>query len=318
MMNTHADVTVDVAPHHQTKGRVKRSEAITGWAFMSPFALLYLVVFIIPIIVAIKSSFFRLASTGGLYGGVGSTEKFVAFSNYEHAITSSLFWKGMARVVGYTVIQVPIMIIAAMALALLLDSFLIRHVSIFRLSFFLPYAIPGIIAAMVWLYLYTPEISPIVSWLSSHGIHVNFMGPGVVLGSMANMTTWTYTGYNMLIFLAALQAIPHELYEAARIDGANGWKVIWNIKVPLLGKAALLAVLLSIIGTIQLFNEPTVMASANSWMGEGYTPMMYAYNTMMGHFTPGGDGPASAISVVMAVIAGVLAAVYAFAQRKVD
>lgn len=286
---------------------------------MAPFAVCYLVVFIIPIAVAVYSSFFQKKSAGGgLYGGGETITTFVGLANYEATVTSRTFWTGMARVLGYTAIQVPLMIGAAMALALLLDSLLIRRVSLLRLGYFLPYAIPGIVAAIVWLYLYTPQVSPLVDLLRAMGIDVNLMGPGVVLASMANMTTWTYTGYNMLIFLAALQAIPHDLYEAARIDGANGWQVVRRIKIPLLGKAALLAVLLSIVGTIQLFNEPTVMASANAWMGDAYTPMMMAYNTMMGQITPGGDGPASAISVVMALIAGLLAAAYAFVQRKVD
>ena len=298
--------------------RAQKAEAKTGWAFMAPFAIVYLIVFIVPIIVAIKSSFFQVKSAGGLYGGGQSTEQFVGLANYQATVTSATFWKGMARVFGYTLIQVPIMIILAMALALLLDSFLIKHVAGFRLGYFLPYAICGIVGAIVWVYLYTPQISPLISFLRHFDPHVNLMGPGIVLVSMANMTTWTYTGYNMLIFLAALQAIPHDLYEAARIDGATGWQVVRRIKVPLLGKAALLAVLLSIVGTIQLFNEPSVLAAVNTWMGNAYTPMMMAYNTMMGQITPGGDGPASAISIVMAIIAGILASIYAFVQRKVD
>src|SRR5699024_2986509 len=157
-----------------------------------------------------------------------------------------------------------------------------------------------------------PEVSPILPCLPEG---TNFMGPGTVLASMANMTTWTYTGYNMLIFLAALQAIPRELYEAARIDGASGLQVAIRIKVPLIRGAALLAVLLSIIGTIQLFNEPVIMASANSWMGKDFTPMMLTYNTMMGELSPSGAGPASALSLLMAAIAGVLAIIYALLQR---
>jgi multiple sugar transport system permease protein len=113
---------------------------------------------------------------------------------------------------------------------------------------------------------------------------------------MANMTTWTYTGYNMLIFLSALQAVPRDLYEAARLDGASGFQISMRIKVPLVRGAALLAVLLSIIGTIQLFNEPVVLQAANSWMGKDFTPMMLTYNTMMGEISPSGSGPASAYS----------------------
>lgn len=296
----------------------QRHDALTGWAFMMPFFLLFLVIFALPIGVAIRQSFYRLRSTGGgLYGGGEQVEEFVGLDNFTYVATSGDFWWGMGRVVLYAAFQIPIMIISALVLALLLDSFLVKRVAPFRLGYFLPFAIPGIVAAVVWLYIYTPELSPIVSAFARLGIDVNFMGQGwPILASMANMTTWTYTGYNMLIFLAALQAIPSDLYEAARLDGASGWQIVWRIKVPLVSGAALLAVLLSIIGTIQLFNEPAVLKSSNSWMGGAYTPMMMAYNTMFGQISPGGDGPASAISIMMALVAGVLAVVYALLQRS--
>ncbi len=294
-------------------------DARTGWAFMAPFAIAFVLVFLIPIFLSIYSSFFKTVSGGGgLYGGGELSQAFVGFENYAYVIQSTAFWKGILRVLGYTLVQVPIMIILALVLALVLDSYLTRHVTIYRLGYFLPFAIPGIVAAMIWLYLYTPEISPIVQTLRDWGFNVDFMGKYTVLASMANMTTWTYTGYNMLIFLAALQAIPHELEEAARIDGATGMQIVTKIKVPMVRGAALLAVLLSIVGTIQLFNEPTVLSTANAWMGKDYTPMMMAYNTMMGSLSPSGDGPASAVSIVMALIAGVLAVLYALVDRKVN
>lgn len=295
----------------------ERHDALTGWAFMAPFFILFILVFAVPIAVAIRQSFYReVASGGGLYGG-GFEQSFVGLDNFVYAASNPDFWTGMGRVIVYAAFQIPIMIIAALALALVLDSFLVKHNTIFRLGNFLPFAIPGIVAAMVWLYIYIPELSPITQILSPLGINPDFMGKGwPILASMANMTTWTYTGYNMLIFLAALQAIPHELYEAARLDGASSWQITWNVKIPLVSGAALLAVLLSIIGTIQLFNEPAVMASANSWMSASYTPMMMAYNTMFGQISPGGDGPASAISILMAIIAGALAIIYALVQRR--
>ncbi len=293
-------------------------EARTGIAFVAPFILAFTLVFLIPIIVSIRQSFFRkLPSGGGVYGGGELEDTFVGMTNYQEVVTNTHFWDGIGRVVGYALFQIPVMIFLALALALLIDSQVIRRVTIFRLGNFLPYAIPGIVAAMVWLYLYTPEISPIVKGLESIGLHVDFMSRTMMLPSMANMTTWTYTGYNMLIFLAALNSIPEELYEAARIDGASAWQIVYKIKIPLVSGAALLAILLSIIGTIQLFNEPVVMQTANPWMGNDYTPMMMAYNTMMGSITPSGDGPASAVSIVMALIAGTLAAVYALLQTKV-
>lgn len=302
----------------------KRSNAAkranrTGWAFMAPFAVLFAVVFIIPIFYAIYSSFFRQVSVGGgAYGGGELVNQFVGLENFSYVITSAGFWSGVGRVLIYTVVQVPVMIIVALALAMLIDSFVVKHISGFRLGYFLPYAIPGVVASIIWVYLYNGQISPIVKGLAALGVNVDFFADNVVLASMANITTWTFTGYNMLIFLAALQAIPHDLYEAARIDGANGWQIAMKIKLPNVRSAALLAMLLSIVGTIQLFNEPQIMQTADPGISKTFTPMMMAMNTSQGTLTPGGDGPASAIAIVMALIAGVLATLYALAERKVS
>lgn len=279
---------------------VKR-ENRTGWAFMAPFGILFALVFILPIIWAIYSSFFRQVTTGGgAYGGGELVDKFVGLQNFQYVITSGNFWAGVGRVVLYTVIQVPVMIIAALALAMLIDSYIVKHITAFRLSYFLPYAIPGVVASIIWVYLYNGQISPIVKGLAAIGIKVNFFGDNVVLGSMANITTWTFTGYNMLIFLA------------------SGFQIAMKIKLPNVRAAALLAMLLSIVGTIQLFNEPQVMSISDPSISKSYTPMMMALNTSQGTLTPGGDGPASAVAIVMALIAGVLAVVYTLVERKVN
>lgn len=295
------------------RGRAARRAAVTGWGFLAPFAVLFVAVFVVPILVSIRSAFFVQApAESGLYGGGGLVERFAGFENFLAALSNDRFWAGLGRVVLYAGIQIPVMIVLALVLALLLDAFIVRRLAFFRLAFFLPYAIPGIIAAMVWVYLYTPSLSPFLRYLPEG---TDLMAPGTVLFSMANMTTWTYTGYNMLIFLAALSAIPRELYEAATIDGASGLRTAWSIKIPMVRGAALLAVLLSIIGTIQLFNEPVILATVNPWMGADYTPMMLTYNSLVGVVSPSGEGPASALSLLMAIVAGALAAIYALLQR---
>lgn len=287
--------------------------------FVSPFVVLFALCFVVPILVSVRASVFRTKPKGGgLYGGGGTVDAFVGLDNFREVLTSSSFWSGLGRVMLFGAFQIPIMIGGALALALLLDSKVVRRVAVFRLAYFLPFAIPGVVAALLWMYLYSPQLSPINQALhavSGGHLDVDFFGHHVILASMANMTTWTFTGYNMLIFLAALQAIPTELYEAARIDGASALDVVRRIKVPLVSRALLLSVLLSIIGTVQLFNEPTVLAARNPWMGGDYTPMMLAYNTMSGTVSPSGSGPASAVSIVMAVIAGVLAFGYARIQK---
>lgn len=217
---------------------------MVGWAFMAPFALLFLLVFIVPILASVKESFFRQVATideecaNPLYGcTTGSadevvTSSFVGWDNFLYVLTSEMFWSGVGRVMLFGAVQVPVMIIASLSLAILIDSTVLKRVTVFRLGYFLPYAIPGVIAALVWTYLYTPELSPISDVLGWFGLEVDFFSTNLLLWSMANITTWTFTGYNMLIFLAALQAIPGELYEAARIDGANAWQVATRIKVP--------------------------------------------------------------------------------------
>lgn len=299
--------------------RQARHEARTGWAFAAPFALLFTLVFLVPIAYSVRSGFFAQRASGeGLFGGGDLEEVFVGFENFTTAASNPAFWAGMGRVLLFGVFQIPIMIGLALALALILDSYLVRRAEVWRLLYFLPFAIPGLVAAIMWGYLYLPEVSPFASAFPNVEGYPFFLSPKIILASMANMTTWTYTGYNMLIFLAALQAIPHDLYEAARIDGATGFQITRKIKIPLVRGAALLAVLLSIIGTVQLFNEPTVMQTLASWMGKDYTPMMMAYNTAMGQLTPSGAGPASALSILMALVAGALAVIYALVQKKAD
>ncbi|AOZ73528.1 ABC transporter permease [Boudabousia tangfeifanii] len=284
-----------------------------GWAFLSPFLLFFAFSFLIPIVVSVRAAFFREVSKGGLFGGGEKVETFVGLQNFKEVALGSTFWTGIGRVLLFGAIQIPVMIIGALALALLLDSLLVNRVGFFRLGYFMPYAVPGIVAALVWVYLYNNQIGPV-----GRVLNIDFFGHTWILAGMANMTTWTFTGYNMLIFLAALQAIPTDLYEAARLDGASEWMIVWKIKVPMVRAAALLAVLLSIIGTVQLFNEPAAMAVKASWMGGSYMPMQMAYNTMVGTVSPSGAGPANAISIMMALVASVLAVIYAWAQKKVD
>jgi multiple sugar transport system permease protein len=293
--------------------RRHRAQARTAWLFLAPFAVLFITVFIIPIFSSVYNSFYGMKQSGL---GLGAPERvFIGLQNYTETLTSEAFWSGMGRVLGYAAFQIPIMILGALGLALLLDSFAAKYISFFRLSYFLPYAIPGVIAAVVWTYLYQPNLSPIVKGLSTIGINVDFLSTNTILLSMANITTWTFMGYNMLIFLSALQAIPGDLYEAARLDGASEWRIVRAIKVPMLQGAAMLAVLLSIIGTIQLFSEPTVMKRSATFIDSAYTLMMMAYDQAFG--PSANPGKAAAISVVMAVIAGLLAWFYTRVNKKV-
>ena len=130
----------------------RRREARAGIGFVAPFLAMFAVVFLIPIVVSVYRSFFRdVASGSGLYGGGEKVSTFVGLDNYVQAAGQPAFWKGLGRVLLFGVVQVPVMILAALALALVLDSLLVKRVTVFRLGFFLPYAIPGIVAAIMCL-----------------------------------------------------------------------------------------------------------------------------------------------------------------------
>ena len=191
-------------------------------------------------------------------------------------------------------------------LALALDSGTVRLVRFFRLGIFLPYAIPGAIAAIMWGFFYAPNLSPINQVLDPLGVQPDLLSGDVILYSIANITTWTFTGYNMLILYSSLRAIPADLYEAARLDGASSWAIAWRIKVPLIAPSLVLTAVFSIIGTFQLFTEPQVMASVSSAIGSAYTPSMAAYSQISAQ----NFGLGAAMSVIVTVVIGLLSAVF--------
>src|SRR5947209_13141579 len=237
-----------------------RRRNMTPYLFLLPFGLLFLLFFVAPILYAIYESLFRSQRSG--LGLGAATVDFNGLSNYLQVIHDPDFYTGVGRVLLYGIVQIPIMLGLALLLALLLDSTVVRFKPFFRLAFFVPYAIPGIIAALLWGYLYDPGLSPIVKGFSSLGLgSPDFLGPQTVLWAIANLATWTWTGYNMLIIFAALQAIPGEIYESARIDGCSGWRVALHIKIPLVAPALVLTGIFSIIGTLQLFNEPQALSA---------------------------------------------------------
>src|SRR5437764_198874 len=129
------------------------------------------------------------------------------------------------------------------------------------------------------------------------------LGRGTVLWSIANIATWAWAGYNMLIIFAALQAIPTEIYESARLDGCSGFRIAWYIKIPLVAPALILTCIFSIIGTLQLFNEPSVLTTISNNISTSYTPNLYAYNTAFGN---NNYYYAAAMAVALALVTCVL------------
>jgi multiple sugar transport system permease protein len=278
--------------------RALQSQALAPYLFLLPFVVLFILFFILPIIYALDQSLYRSERSG--LGLGAATVSFNGLGNYLDVVHDPNFYTSIGRVLLYLIVQVPIMLILALVLALLLDSAVVRLKAFFRVAFFVPFAIPGIIAALLWAFFYQPTFSPIDKAFVAFGLTgPDFLGPGTVLWSIANIVTWTYAGYNMLIIFAALQAIPTEIYESARVDGASGWRVAWSVKIPLIAPALILTCIFSIVGALQLFAEPQVMSTISNNISTSYTPVFYAYTTA---FANNNYYYAAALSVVLAVI----------------
>lgn len=275
------------------------------WILMAPFLLLFAFCMVLPIVIAIIQSFTSVERKG-LLGEGGVTSHFAGLDNYVTALSNDNFLSSIGRMLLFGVVQVTVMIVAATVLALLLETASARWPGFFRTAFFLPYGIPGVIATILWSFLYVPGLSPVVDVLGWVGIDVDFLGPNAVLWSIANIVTWTYTGYNMLIIIAQLKSIPGDLYEAAKIDGAGAFKIVTSIQLPLVRPALLLTIIFSIIGTLQLFAEPQVLSAMSPGINSEYTPNMSAYAFA---FQYNDMGMAAAEAVIIALSAFVLSAV---------
>ncbi len=274
--------------------------------FVLPFALLFVMFYLAPIAFAIWQSLL-VVEREGTYGQ--AHEVFGGLAQYALVFQSEPFWTSVGRVLVFGIVQVPVMLGLALLFALLLDSPLVRGKRFFRLAFFVPYAVPGVIAAIMWGFLFSPNLSPFTALTQN----VDFLGADLVLWSIANVVTWVFVGYNMLIIYSSLLAIPQEVYEAARLDGAGQARIAWSIKIPLIRPAILLTAVFSIIGTLQLLAEPQVFASFSSAVTSTYTPNMTIYATA----SVPNQSLAAAYSVVLALATFVLSFTFLkITQRK--
>ncbi|MFJ3895147.1 carbohydrate ABC transporter permease [Streptomyces sp. NPDC090083] len=260
------------APSRKESPPRRRQPASAGALFVAPFMVLFLLLFLAPLGYAAYLSLFQERLIGG--------STFVGLDNYATALKDPQLLKGLGRVALFFVIQVPVMLVLALCFALALDSGLLRLARVIRLGIFVPYAVPSVIATLMWGYLYGPDFGPFAQ--ISHDLHLpapHFLTDGWMLGSLANIVTWEFVGYNMIILYAALRTVPAELYEAAAMDGAGAWRIAWSIKLPALRPALTLTVLFSVIGSFQLFNEPKLLMSvAPDVIDSSYTANLYAYS----------------------------------------
>jgi len=291
-------------------GRRKKSgtrHGVAGFLFTAPFMVLFLALFIAPLVYALYLSLYREQLVGG--------NTFVGLDNYTEGLRDKEFTDGVKRMALFLVVQVPIMLGLALVFALILDSGKVWFARLYRVGIFIPYAVPTVIAALMWGFLYGRDFGPFADIADKLGTSApNFLGESTMLWSIANVSTWTYTGYNMIILFAALRAIPSELYEAAAVDGAGPVRTATSVKLPLLRPALLLCAIFSVIGSFQLFAEPRIFYDiAPQVIGKSYTPNLYVYNLA---FADQRLNYAAALSFLLGIVVFAVSYLVMYASRR--
>jgi multiple sugar transport system permease protein len=290
--------------------RVIVNKRIAPYLFLAPFIILFVIFLIIPLIYAFDLSVYRSALVGGT--------RFVWFDNYKKAFADPNFWSGVVLLFKFGAMQIPVMLILALFFALVLDSGVTYAKSFFRVSFFIPYAVPAVIATLLWGYIYGPAYGPFAQLAAGMKLpQPNFFTPDTILPSIANIAVWEFMGYNMIIYFAALQAIPQDLEEASLMDGASAFTYALRIKLPMIVPTIIVTIIFSIIGTLQLFSEPYLLINlARNVINSHFTPNLYAYTLA---FTGQQYNYSAAISFVLGGVVAVVSYVFMLvANRRAD
>jgi len=244
---------------------MKKQQAISfkitttaAYFFLAPALSAIFIFFFIPVIAAFIISFtdFDIYTLGNF-----STLRFIGFENYIKLFNDDLFWTALGNTFYFVVVAGPLSIAVSLTAALMLNSKLVKFKSLFRLAYFLPVVTTLVAVAIVWRFIYHPNFGILNFFLGLIGINpIDWLGdPDWAMPSIILLAIWKNFGYNMIIFIAGLQNIPEELYEAAEIEGANAFQKFKHITLPMLAPTTIFVSIITMIGYFQLFAEPYVM-----------------------------------------------------------
>lgn len=252
---------------------------LAPYAFVAPAVAMFVLTLLIPIGYTLYLSLEKTQVSGLGLGAGARKQVFAGLSNYSAALTDHPFLSSLLRVLAYSLVLVPVMLGLALLFALLLDARRVKFQRFARLSIFLPYAVPTVIGSLLWGFLYLPTVSPFPAILARLGLSMpGLFAPHTVLFSVANIGVWGGTGFNMIVMYTALRAVPSELYEAARIDGASQLAIALRIKIPMIAPALVLTGVFSIIATLQVFNEPETLLPLTNTISLDWMPLMRVYD----------------------------------------
>ncbi|WP_049565764.1 carbohydrate ABC transporter permease [Nonomuraea sp. SBT364] len=278
--------------------RPRGRPSLAPYLILTPAMVLFALFLALPIGYTVYLAMRRTRVSGLGLGKGARREVFVGFDNFAAAISDGELWAGWLRVLGYGALVLVVMLGLALLFALLLDSARVRLARFSRIAIFLPYAVPGVAATLLWGFLYLPSLSPIRAVFD-----VDLLGATTVTYSMANVAVWGGVGFNMLVLYTTLRAIPRDYYEAARLDGASELQIALRIKIPMLVPAIILTTVFSIIATIQVFTEPATLRPLTNTISSTWSPLMKVYRDA---FVTGDLYSAAATSIVIAAISIVL------------
>ena len=272
-----------------------------GWMYLAPATILIFIMSFWPIIQAVITSF-KTGSSANMQWANPLTY------NYTRMFQDAVFKRSIGNTFLYLIIEVPIMLVLAILLAQLLNNKHLKFKGLFRTCVFLPCATSLVSYALIFKSLFATQglINTILVKLGILESNFNFLGTGwsakiIIIVALI----WRWTGYNMVFFLAGLQNIEYSVYEAAKIDGASGWRTFWSITVPLLRPTIVMTTIMSINGTLQLFDE-SVNLTKGGPANATITMSHYIYNGSFGEGVAN-FGYASAMSVIVFIMVAILA-----------
>jgi multiple sugar transport system permease protein len=243
-----------------------------GLWFVTPFLVAFGLFTVVPLLYAIYESLFTTRIIGGTV--------FSGLTNYRTVLTSGPFWGGFARVVIFGAIQIPVMLVVAFFFATVFDLGVARFGRLFRTIFFIPFAVPVVVAALMWGFLLEPSYGPITHLANAFGFGgTNFLSSGLLLPVIILIAIWEWTGYNSIILYTALKSVPRDVVEAAILDGTPLWKIVVKIKLPMVRPAIVMLIFLNSIGALQLFVEPEILSYQGGSITNTWTPVIDVYNT---------------------------------------
>lgn len=298
--STAVDRTAGAQPSSSARPGMRHHER-SAIAFLAPFVLLYVLFIIGPALYGLIMSFFNTSLVKpGLAG-------FAGVENYALALTSGDFWSSLWHTLWFTILTTPPLIVLAFVLALLADRFA-RGRWFFRLAFFAPFVMPSAVVALIWIWIYTPGLGLLETTLGTIGIgSPNWLGdPNWAMPSLAITTIWWTLGFNFVLYLAGLQDIPRELYEASAIDGTGPWQQIRHITIPLLGRTTTLVAVLQVIASLKVFDQMYIMTQG----GPNFATrsiLQYVYDE---GFTNYRVGYASAVSMLFFLVVLAVSAIW--------